>query len=120
MNRGYLFKKVKVFSGNEEEVLQRAKGSGPSRRNELRYSRTRQEPGCLLSNWPATIRRVGSGRRILGVWTIVRSDRPKRRARGLRMGLIGALAQVKSLVVEKADSNFIIPMCSFCNASFLC
>ena len=25
MNRGYLFKKVKVFSGNEEEVLQRAK-----------------------------------------------------------------------------------------------
>ena len=34
------------------------------------------------------------------------------------MGLIGALAQVKSLVVRKADSNFIIPMCSFCNASF--
>ena len=37
----------------------------------------------------------------------MRSDRPKRRARGLRMGLIGALAQVKSLVVRKADSNFI-------------
>ena len=53
MNRGYLFKKVKVFSGNGEEVLQRVekeKRSGPFGRNELQYSRTRQEPGCFLSN----------------------------------------------------------------------
>ena len=42
-----------------------------------------------------------SERWILGVWTIMCSDRPIRRARGLRMGLIGALAQVKSLVVKK-------------------
>ena len=108
---GLSLQKVKVFSGNEEEVLQRVekeKRSGPFGRNELQYSRTSQEPGCFFGRW------------ILGVWTIVRSDRPKRRARGLRMGLIGALAQVKSLVVRQADFNFIIPMCSFCNASFLC
>ena len=42
MNRGYLFKKVKVFSGNGEDVLQRAEkreGVWSFPKNELRCSK---------------------------------------------------------------------------------
>ena len=45
-------KKVEVFSGDEEGVLQRVEKkegvTGPFRREELRCSRTCQEPGCPL------------------------------------------------------------------------